>query len=273
MPLGERGSATVESPDAVSPLLAALAILPGKIHLDRIRIRCLNQQNFSESLEQCAIGFWRSAPPAHRLEVKGNWTEFYARLSASRRKQLRRKQRQAETLGRVGFRIVIPQPDSFEDAFETFLAIEDASWKGAQGVSLRRAGPVGAFFRRIGEVFAGEGAMCFYFLDIGGRPAAGQMALRYANRLWALKIGYDQAYGQCSPGLLLDEKVFEHCHEAGLDGYEFLGNADDSEISWSPKLRPFANCRIFPKTLAGIDGLAASAGASARRRSARLTSE
>ncbi len=41
------------------------------------------------------------------------------------------------------------------------------------------------------------------FLRIAGRPVAMQIAVERAQRLWLLKIGYDEEYARCSPGQLL----------------------------------------------------------------------
>ena len=50
-----------------------------------------------------------------------------------------------------------------------------------------------------------------------------QMAVEDGGGLWLLKIGYDRAYGRCSPGMLLMRETIRYAAEAGLGRYEFLG--------------------------------------------------
>jgi CelD/BcsL family acetyltransferase involved in cellulose biosynthesis len=252
-PIAEWGCVPVDDLKAFEPLIDAIVGVRHAVILQRLRHDMPGQTTLNNALSLIKpVQIRRTASPAHNLPFVNDWRGFYASLSSSRRKQLRRKRRQAENLGTVVFRIVSPEPGAVDAPFDEFAAVEHASWKGEAGVSLNTSPKVRRFFRKIAETFAGLGALRFFFLDIDGRPAAAQFALEYGNRLWGLKIGYDQAMGKVSPGLLLDEEVFRYCHESRIASYEFLGKADAPETFWNPEIRSFVNLHIYPKTLHGL---------------------
>lgn len=254
--LGEWGGVPHTSPEALGALLRQFAATGHATVLGRLPAESLPIGSFQGCKQGPAWYLWRNAPGAFRLPISGPWDTYFQSLPASRRKQLRRKQRQAEALGEVTFRILTPDAKSFASTFREFLGVEHANPKGDDGRSLKANPEVLNFFEILGQAYAASGELRYFFLDIAGRPAAAQMALAYKGSLWGLKIGYDQEFAKCSPGLLLDQRVMEHSFAEGYGAYEFLGNADPWERFWNPETRRFRSLHIYPLTGAGLITLA-----------------
>ena len=76
-----------------------------------------------------------------------------------------------------------------------------------------------------------------------------QVAVEQAGRWWLLKIGFDPAWSQCSPGILLLAETLRYAAAAGLAGYEFLGTVEPWTQVWTQAERQCVALRIYPRGL------------------------
>src|SRR5205807_9829190 len=74
------------------------------------------------------------------------------------------------------------------------------------------------------------------------------------GRFWLHKIGYDEAFAKCSPGMLLLRDTIRYAASRGLRSYEFLGAAEAWIRPWTDQLRRCVSIRAYP---AGATGIAA----------------
>ena len=84
-------------------------------------------------------------------------------------------------------------------------------------------------------------------MRIAGRPVAMQLAVERANRLWLLKIGYDEEFARCSPGQLLMLEVMRHAAHDGLAAVEFLGSEAPWTRAWTRHERPCVAAAFYPR--------------------------
>ena len=146
-------------------------------------------------------------------------------LSRSLHSDLRRSRRKAETLGEVTFDVHAPVSEQeFLPLYEQAMRVEAAGWKGRSGTALAMAQKQRNFFRRYGCSMAERGALRLAFLRIGPKIVAMQYAVQANDRIWVLKIGYDEQYRSCSPGMLLMQSMLRYAADCGLRSYEFLGS-------------------------------------------------
>jgi CelD/BcsL family acetyltransferase involved in cellulose biosynthesis len=146
-------------------------------------------------------------------------------LSRSLHSDLRRSRRKAETLGAVTFEVHAPVSEQeFLPLYEQAMRVEAASWKGRSGTALAVAQEQRNFFRVYGRRMAERGALRMAFLRIGPKVVAMQYTVQTNERIWALKIGYDEQFRRCSPGILLMQSMLRYAAECGLRSYEFLGS-------------------------------------------------
>lgn len=260
------GSLVFETHAALTSLLEAVGRLPQPVVLKGIEkggtvARCLEG-----GLPGRTIRMVRRADDVFFLPIRSTWEDFERALPSRRRKHHRRKRRKAEAQGAVAFEALSPDAAGVGSALDRFFAVEHANWKGEQGGSVLHRPDERAFVEGYARVAAEEGHLRLFFLTIGDRTAAGQLAVVHANRLWGLKIGYDAAFSVCSPGFLLDWEVLRWSHGEGLVGYEFMGKADAWEGFWSPERRAYRHARLYPLSLRGLVGLVVDAAALVLRR-------
>ena len=191
-------------------------------------------------------------------------------LSARRRSDLRRAARRAESFGVVTSEILSPAPAALEPILREAFCVEAAGWKGRRGSALERDPLRRAFFRRYAAEGSQEGELRVCFLRIDGRAAAMQLAMERDQRFWLLKIGYDEAFARCSPGMLLMQATLHYAAARGLHSLEFLGETEPWTRLWTARERPCVSVRTYPGTTWGLAAMAADAAAVTGRRLGRL---
>ena len=152
--------------------------------------------------------------------------------------------------------------------------MEGAGWKAAAGTALVHDAAQRGFLLDVCRRAAAEGWLRFFFLRQDGRVIAAQLHLLYANRLWTLKIGYDEALSRFSPGALLTHDILRHACGLGLEGVEHLGVAELWQRRWPVEVREHATLRLYPVSAGGAVAFTADAlDFVRRRRAARRTEE
>ncbi len=174
-------------------------------------------------------------------------------LSTRTRSDLRRARRKAEKIGSLGFELHSPRSrEEMLPLFVEALRIEDHSWKGKAGSSLARDPHHRAFFERYCTRAAEQAALRFCFLRMGEKRVATQIAVEHNDRLWLLKIGHDERFAACSPGMLLMEESLRDAAARGLRTVEFLGNRSKWSARWTSHERPMMRIRAYPYNLRGL---------------------
>jgi hypothetical protein len=140
--------------------------------------------------------------------------------SGSTRKKLRQEWNRLSALGAAEV-VNDRATDAVKDAFETFLALEAASWKGARGTALLCDKNDAAFARRLIAELAGQGKASVALLRIAGRPIAAQVLLYSGSTAYTWKTAFDAEYARYSPGALLVDKVTEQVFSTpGVDSID-----------------------------------------------------
>lgn len=89
-------------------------------------------------------------------------------------------------------------------AWEEFVDIEDAGWKGTGGTSIRReTAAFRDYYRGLVALLAGQGTLRISFLTIGGRRIAGGFGHLQGGVFHLTKTGYREEFAQFAPSSLL----------------------------------------------------------------------
>jgi len=193
------------------------------------------------------------------IPLDAGWREPERHLNSGRRSDLRRARKIAEQIGPVTCEVVSPTPSTLEPLLEEAFQVEAAGWKGRQGSAMAKDDLRGAFFRRYAAGACQQGVLRLCFLRIGGRSAAMQLAVESGQRFWLLKIGYDDAFARCSPGLLLMMETIRYAATRGISSYEFLGTVEPWTVIWTRLERPCTCVQAYPMSFRGIAALTADA--------------
>lgn len=140
--------------------------------------------------------------------------ETGVKKSGSTRKKLRQDWNRLAALGTVDIVNVRDAKLSVQD-FETFLALEMRSWKGAEGTALLCSERDTRFVREMFAGLAGQGNASVAMLRLDGRAIAAQVVLYCGRTAYTWKTAFDAEFAKFSPGALLIDKVTEDLFATG----------------------------------------------------------
>jgi len=188
------------------------------------------------------------------LPIVSSWEDFEKTISSHQRYTLRRARKRAEEIGPLEFSLLSPDEYSINQCLEELFRIEASGWKGRAGTSLQMNDQLRKFFRFYSFALAQQNKLRFGLLRIGDRAVAAQLAVEFAGRYWVLKIGFDEEFARCSPGILLMHESVRYAFEKELQAFEFLGSNEPWLRMWTDQVHQFATYRSYPVTLQGIAG-------------------
>ena len=261
--------------DAIT-LAHALAELGLPLSLPRVPAASPTVSAIRDAWRGRGLVVCRPAPGCPWIPLDRGWGEAEPPLDAGRRSDLRRAQRRAEQIGPVSCQVLSPAPHELESLLDDAFRVEAAGWKGRQGTALVSNARQGAFYRRYAAAASEQGILRLCFLRIGDRIAAVQLGLESEDSFWLLKIGYDEAFARCSPGMLLLRDTVRYAASRGLGSYELLGAPEPWIRPWTDHVRPCVSIRAYPIDARGLAALlgdtAQDVGQAGRRRLERLWS-
>jgi hypothetical protein len=92
-------------------------------------------------------------------------------------------------------------------AFESFLALEKASWKGAQGTALLSDPRDAAFVRQLFQNLVAQHNASVALLRVDGEAIAAQVLMYCGTTAYTWKTAFDAKYSKYSPGTLLIDRI------------------------------------------------------------------
>jgi len=124
------------------------------------------------------------------------------------------------------------------------FAVEDQSWKGAEGTSTLRSPGAFRYFVEQATLLAASGHLLLVFLNLDGRSIAFEYGWLSKGIYHSLKVGYDQAFSRLSPGQLLRYLLMQHFFATGeVLLVDYLGPLAEATSKWTTSTYPV--CRLW----------------------------
>ncbi|ABE62358.1 conserved hypothetical protein [Nitrobacter hamburgensis X14] len=146
--------------------------------------------------------------------------------SGSTRKKLRQDWNRLSGAGAVD--IVNNRAPDTREAFETFLKLEAASWKGARGTALLCNAADATFARQMVAALAERGNASVALLRVDGRAIAAQVLMYCGTTAYTWKTAFSSDYAKYSPGALLIDRItddlFSSAGVAEIDSCSYEGS-------------------------------------------------
>ncbi len=176
---------------------------------------------------------------------------------------------------------LVHAPEDVDATIDAGLALEAAGWKGRQGTAIASSPATDAFYRGVARAFADRGELRVSSITLDGAMVAFALCVVHENRLWQLKIAFDERHRRLAPGLVLHVEAVRRCFELGLRAYELLGDRAEWKDKFATSQREYVRWTGYasaPRPLAlygarrgarGLRRARAAAGALARTRAER----
>jgi len=255
--LGEPADLLARSPATLEALVERILTGGRALTLERIPAGSPTIELLREGLAGRGSVRLGEAAGHPAIELEERWAEPGGGLSSSRRSSLRRARRKAEKLGEIEVELLTPAVDEVERLLDEAFAVESRSWKGEAGTAVAFVPRMDAFFRRYATELAARRSLRLDLLRIGGQAVAMQYGMRWNNRHWLFKIGYDEAFAAGSPGQILLAESVAAATRDGLESYELLGSRDGWTDVWTEEVKPSVRLVAVPRSPRGALGLAA----------------
>jgi CelD/BcsL family acetyltransferase involved in cellulose biosynthesis len=184
------------------------------------------------------------------IDTRGDWEAYQERLGARRRRELRRRWRRLEELGRPTFEVHLGDQD-LERLLDDGLAVEGSGWKDERGTSIRAQRETRRFYHEVARWAAGRGWLVLGFLRLDGRPLAFDYCLEHRGVHYLLKTGYDPALRSLAPGMLLRHEMIRRAHHTPVTTYDFLGDDNPWKLDWTDRVRQRRELRAYPGSALG----------------------
>lgn len=171
------------------------------------------------------------------IDFSAGLDAFWASYSSKFRKGLQKKVRKAEESGALTL-VCATEGQALDEAFETFLQVEDSGWKGERGTSVRKQPKKLAYYQSLLRSYRQSQQAQINILYLDQTPIAAQFGVRVGDRLFLLKIGFSEAHGAISPGYLVLYKLIEDMGRAGvINSVSFVTGVDWID-RWHPAADP-----------------------------------
>jgi CelD/BcsL family acetyltransferase involved in cellulose biosynthesis len=177
-------------------------VLPNVVSLKSFDAECPSYQAALKALAARGVAPFMLAESARPFITR----EFGVKRSGSTRKKLRQDWNRLSGLGTVDV-LNDRSSEGARQAFETFLALEKASWKGAQGTALLSDPQDAAFVRRLLQGLADGHSASVALLRVDGEAVAAQVLMYCGATAYTWKTAFDAKYSKYSPGALLIDRV------------------------------------------------------------------
>jgi CelD/BcsL family acetyltransferase involved in cellulose biosynthesis len=161
-------------------------------------------------------------------DTTGSFEDYRAGLSSKVRSEVGRLRRKAEREHAFELTAIEP-PHDLDAQWSRALELEAAGWKGRNGTALLNRPEIRGFFDGLVQEFHAAGSLRLSELSLDGELAAVALSIVHRERLFTLKVAYDEQHRRLGPGFVLLMAMIERCFELGLEAYEFSGPEEEYE--------------------------------------------
>ncbi|MEE9330566.1 MAG: GNAT family N-acetyltransferase [Parvularculaceae bacterium] len=124
-------------------------------------------------------------------------------IRGKKRKEMRRLDNRLAEEGSVRFE-QLSSGDQLEAWAEMFLQLEDASWKGGEGSSLKATAATRAYFHGILQGAGAQDSLMLQRLMLDDTPLAMLVNFVTKGHAFSYKIAFDEGYSRFSPGVMIE---------------------------------------------------------------------
>jgi CelD/BcsL family acetyltransferase involved in cellulose biosynthesis len=208
----------------ISPEVDASAIgralfshsLPGERRPDVLRFHYLPEES---SLLSIVRGLARrentdAVPGTSIIAAGADSQSWLSGLSRNLRGQIKQSAKRLQQIGNFEVRIHT-STNAIEEAFDRFVQLEAAGYKGASNALAREDGDR-EVFRSALRYHSLQGESFFMELWLGDHLAATQFGILRRQRLHLLKIAFNESFTSASPGVFIISALLQHCSDSGI---------------------------------------------------------
>ncbi len=217
---------------------------------DRIELREIREdspalQGFLSAAEGAGLACHTSeCSTCLQVRIDTSWDEYFGRVRAKFRSDIRRRQAKLEKIGPVG---LVRRQNVDEALWQDLLQINEKHYdqKNKQDLSRNLA-----FLKQVADRLGPRGIMDFSLLKVGEQTAAYNIGFRYHGVVSHWKVGFQPDLYKFAPGRLLIRFLLEDCFQDGTRCFDFMRGAEEYKRNWAFAERKNVNLTVDNTRLA-----------------------
>lgn len=174
------------------------------------------------------------------IELPDSWDKYLALLKPKQRKEVKRKIRRLQEVGKVHFR-VIEQIKFVKDILEPFFVLFRNS---RQDKARFMTEQMKDYFRELILAMAKMGALRIGILELNGQIVAVSLTFYYAGRVYLYNNAYAPEYSQLSVGLIAKIFSIKDALEQGYQIFDFLRGDETYKFHLGSHVVNLSRCQI-----------------------------
>jgi CelD/BcsL family acetyltransferase involved in cellulose biosynthesis len=183
--------------------------------------------------------------------IEGDWAAYEEALGGRRLRNLRRHRRRLEQLGRLTVDVQDGRA-GLEELLADGWLIESSGWKGQRGTAVASRADTRVFYGAVARWAAERGWLRLAFLRLDGWPIAFDLSIEENGVHYVVKTGYDAAWREYGPGLLLRHEMLARAFALRLDRYELLGDNDPWKARLTATAHELTAMQAFTRSPSGL---------------------
>ncbi|HET9253175.1 MAG TPA: GNAT family N-acetyltransferase [Candidatus Eisenbacteria bacterium] len=211
------------SPDPSRPVRELMSRLPGYA----LEIGILQQDpEISDFRAAPPSGLVRVAPyiETARVSVRGSFSEYWNARGKDLKTNLERRVRRLDRQGIRHEVQIVRTADRIPEAIRDYARLEGTGWKAGMGTAVSSDNDQGRYYRDVLEALCERGEAAVFQLTLDGHVVASQLGVSRNGILVLLKMAYDEAFQEHSPGYILQHKILESVfQDSSMKSVEFYG--------------------------------------------------
>lgn len=148
-----------------------------------------------------------------RVSVQGSFQNYWNARGKDLKSNVERRMRRLERHGMRHEFEMVRTSDRIPEAIRDYGRLESTGWKGTEGTAVSPENAQGRYYREVLETLCDRGEGAVFQLALDGRVVASQLSVMRNGILVLLKMAYDEAFQEHSPGYLLQHKILEFVFE------------------------------------------------------------
>ena len=167
-----------------------------------------------------------------------SWDEYYGKVRAKFRSDVRRRLAKLEQIGPVE---LVRHQTSDEALWSDLLAVNEKHFDEKNKQDLTRNLE---FLKKIADPLGAKGWLDISLLKVGTDTAAYNIGFRFGDVVYHWKVGFHPDFYKFAPGRLLIRFLLEQCCEDSTTCFDFMRGAEDYKRNWAFEERNNINVTI-----------------------------
>ena len=178
------------------------------------------------------------------------WESYLASRGSNHRANVRRRLKGAGLKYDVRFEQVATEAQRLE-VLQALTRFHDARFTGGKGSTAFQSPELVAFHNRATAHAIDANWLRMYALYLGDQLAGAMYAFSFGKRFYFYQHGYDQAFRDYSPGLLLMALTINAAIAEGVEEFDLLWGTETYKWLWADDVHTLSRVDMFPARLIG----------------------